>query len=589
MRRLVTIFCVSALSCLLVSSAPEAVLGQSTKLSGTVTDGATGEPIPGATVILEGTTQGTATASDGTYFVLGIDPGTYSVRFSFVGYATKVIENVLVTSDRTTSLDVTLDTEVVQGSVVTVTAVRPVVDANQTTSRSLVTSEEINRLPARSLSDVIAKTSNSFNGYLRGSRRYETKTVLEGVDISDAFYSVAAGVASYGGDVYSNTNKTDRTSPALFEVNPDAVSEVSVNTGATEARYTSGTGGVVAVTLDEGRGKLHGSVSARVSPAPSRPGPDSLDFYNEPVLRGDGTTVTMEQAYFEARDAVAAAAAEGDITAQQKLGLYDWTYDKYCTKVDLAPGQRGDCTAADKPTFDFRANVGGSISNNWHLNANLQFYESYGAIPNQYDKRINGQLKSTFELSEKSSISVVGVIEDRGMWGGWNNRDYRDLFRFNLESVAQQDGGSYMGSIKFTQVLSDQSFFSVQAYRTYWADRYGYPDDDGDGFVEQGENGDFIDFFDYSDNMQTNPAWDECAAANGGPACRDQGIPILIDGSDGIPDVTQMYVDDSNSHDLFFTDQIADPFADSGDVPPERTSLSSRSAGSVLRGHTVGC
>ena len=85
------------------------------------------------------------------------------------------------------------------------------------------------------------------------------------------------------------------------------------------------------------------------------------------------------------------------------------------------------------------------------------------------------------------------------MWGGWNNRDYRDLFRFNLESVAQQDGGSYMGSIKFTQVLSDQSFLSVQAYRTYWADRYGYPDDDGDGFVEQGENGDFIDFFDYSD------------------------------------------------------------------------------------------
>ncbi|MGD8413454.1 MAG: carboxypeptidase-like regulatory domain-containing protein [Candidatus Latescibacterota bacterium] len=532
-----------------------------------MTDGATGDPIPGATVIIEGTTLGTATATDGSYFIIGIEPGTYNVRFSFVGYATKVVENVLVTSDRTTTLDATLDTEVVEGAEVTITAARPVVDANQTTSRSLVTSEEISRLPARSLGDVIAKTSNSFNGYLRGSRRYETKTVVDGVDVSDAFYSTAVGIGTYGGSVYHNTNKQDRTSPSLFELNPDAVSEVAVNTGATEARYSSGTGGVVTVTLDEGRGPFHGSVSARIAPAPNAPGPDSLGFYNEPVAQTGGGSITMEEAYIQAMENVAEAAAGGNVTSQQKLGLYDWTWDKYCTGGGTV-GDRDNCQSSTTPTYDFRGNVGGSISENFHLAVNLQYYESHGFMPNEYDKRYNGQLKSTFELSEKSSLQFIGVIEDRGLWGGWNNRDYRDFFRFNLESVAQQDGGSYMGTLKFTQVLSEKSFLNVQLYRTYWRDRYGYPDDDGDGFVEQGENGDFIDFFDYSDSMQPNPAWEACIAQKGGPACRDDGISILIDGSDGVPDVTQMYVDDDDSHDKFFTDQISDPFGDSGTFLP---------------------
>ena len=524
MRRLVTILYVSALSCLLVHAVPEAVLGQSTKLAGTVTDGTTGDPIPGATVVLEGTTLGTATAEDGSYFIIGIEPATYTIRFSFVGYASKVIENVLVTSDRTTTLDATLDSEVVEGAEVTITAQRPVVDANQTTSRTLVTGEEISRLPVRSLGEVVAKTSSNYNGYLRGSRRYETKTVVEGVDVSDSFYSVASGVASYGGDVYQNTNKTDKTSPALFDINPDAVSEVSVNTGATEARYSSGTGGVVAVTLDEGRGKLRGSVMARVAPAEATPGPDSLDYYQELVTQSDGSKITIEQAYINERAEVAARAAEGDVTAQQKLELYDWTWEKYCTGSG-EPGNRDRCAPTSDPTFDFRGDVGGSISQNLHFKLGVQYYQSYGFMPNQFDRRLNANLKTTFDLSEKSSIQVVGIVEDRGMWGGWNNRDYRDFFRFNLESVAQNDGGSYMGSIKFTQVLNEKSFLNVQLYRTYWADRYGYPDDDGNGFTDQGEKGDFIDFFDYTDS-------------NG----------------DGVPDVTETYVDTDDSHDKMFTD-----------------------------------
>ena len=87
-------------------------------------------------------------------------------------------------------------------------------------------------------------------------------------------------------------------------------------------------------------------------------------------------------------------------------------------------------------------------------------------------------------------------MEDRGLWGNWNNTSYSDFWRFYLEGVAQNDGGSYLGSLKLTQILSPTSFLDVQIYRTYQRSRYGYVDDDGNGFTDVGENGDFIDFTD---------------------------------------------------------------------------------------------
>lgn len=524
---------VSVFACLLVQALPDTSLAQTGKLAGTVTDGATGDPIPGATVVLEGTTLGTATDAEGHYFLIGVRPGTYSVRFSFVGYSTKVIENVLVTSDRTKSLDVTLETEVVEGAEVVVEAVRPVVDPNQTTSRTLVTSEEISRMPVRSLEDVISKTANSFNGYLRGSRQYETKTVLEGVDISDSWFQTApAGNGDYGGNTYHNTNKAKKVSPSSFDINPDGVSEVSVNTGATEAKYTTGSGGVVTVSLREDRGPIHGSVSARVGPQTNRPGPDSLAFYQEITdradpgetldedLNGDGV-VTGEEAYLAIKAQVAARAASGDAVAQRRLAKYTWTPDKYA--------------AGEDPEYDFRGNLGGSITDVWHFSANVRFLENHGYMPNEFHRRMSGQLKTTYEISEKTSLTGVGLFEDRGYWGSWNNREFRDFFRYNLESVAQNDGGNYMGSLKLTQVMNDHSYLNVQAFRTYWRDRYGYPDDNGNGFVDQGEDGDFIDFFDYTDG----------------------------DGN-GRPDVVDKYVDVDGNHDKMFEQNISDSFCDSG-------------------------
>lgn len=445
---------------LMLVALPMAALAQNGRLAGAITDAANGDPIPGATILLENTTQGTASDVDGRYVIIGIQPGVYNVRISFVGYTTRIVEGIRITSDRTTTLDLELTTQVVQGGEIIVEAGRPVVDQNQTTSRALITGDEISQLPVTDLAGIISRTSNSYDGFVRGSRRFETKTIIEGIDISDSFYSLSAGSA-YQGSTYGSANRAGETNASILSLNPEGVEEVTVNSGATEAEYDTGSGGVVAVTLAERRGPIRGSLSARISPSISRPGPDSLDFY----VDGD------------------AYSAEAPTVADPlKQALYTWTPDKY--------------DAGDDPEFDIRYSLGGSITDKWSFSTSGQFFKTNGYLPNESTQRINAQLKTTYALSSKTQLTAIGIFEDRGLWGGWNNTDYMEFWRFYLEGVAQQDAGSYVGSLRLRHVLSETSYLTVQAYRTYDRVRYGYVDDDGDGFQEIGEDGDFLDFRD---------------------------------------------------------------------------------------------
>ena len=450
-------------SALLLGALPNVVSAQTGKLSGTITDAVNGEPLAGATAFLEGTQLGASTDTDGQYDVVGVTPGTYRVRVSFVGYTTQLVE-LRVVSDVTTTLDVELVPSTVQGAEVQVTADRPVVDANQTTSRSLVTGEEISQLPVSNLQDVISRTSNSYDGFVRGSRRYETRTIVDGVDVSDALTQIAPiGTAgSFAGQQYNNTNRSTETNPSLFNLNPEGVEEVSVNTGATESRYGSASGGVVAITLAEGRGPLRGSASFRMTPGGDRPGPDSLGFYVDAAT------------YLQERDL---RIANGDVAAP----LYTWTPGRY---------DQGE------PEMDARLSFGGSVTDRFRFFSSGQLFQTHGYQPNEFRRRASGQLKATYDLGSSTQISATGLVEDRGLWGGWNNRAYSDFWRFYLEGVAQNDAGSYLGSVRVRQILSQTSFLNVQAYRTYQRTRYGYVDDDGNGFTDPGEDGEFLDFTD---------------------------------------------------------------------------------------------
>jgi len=79
--------------------------GTTGKIAGRVTDAKTGEGIPFANVIIEGTTLGAATNLEGYYTIINVPPGVYTLRASVVGYETKVVTNVRVNIDLTTRID----------------------------------------------------------------------------------------------------------------------------------------------------------------------------------------------------------------------------------------------------------------------------------------------------------------------------------------------------------------------------------------------------------------------------------------------------------------------------------------------------
>jgi len=67
---------------------PSAHAEASVILNGTVKDAKSGEPLPGANIVLVGTGIGAATDVNGRYSIRGISAGEYSVKVSFVGYQT---------------------------------------------------------------------------------------------------------------------------------------------------------------------------------------------------------------------------------------------------------------------------------------------------------------------------------------------------------------------------------------------------------------------------------------------------------------------------------------------------------------------
>ena len=75
--------------CLVLFSSVTA-LAQTTKVVGTVKDASTGETVPGAAVVVQGTSNGTSTDLDGK-FELTV-PSSSMLEFSCIGYVSKVVK-----------------------------------------------------------------------------------------------------------------------------------------------------------------------------------------------------------------------------------------------------------------------------------------------------------------------------------------------------------------------------------------------------------------------------------------------------------------------------------------------------------------
>ena len=78
-------------------------------IMGTLTDkDFNDEPLAFANILIQGTTKGTTSDFDGLYEITNLEPGSYTVVFSFLGYETITQENVIVEASKSTKVDVSL-------------------------------------------------------------------------------------------------------------------------------------------------------------------------------------------------------------------------------------------------------------------------------------------------------------------------------------------------------------------------------------------------------------------------------------------------------------------------------------------------
>ena len=125
------------------------------KISGTVT-GDDGAPLVGADVVVVGTGSGASSNADGEFQIINVPAGSYVVRASYIGYTPQEVSGVRVISGLSTPVDLSLSTTTIEGDVVQVVAEKPLIQKDETSSVNVVTGDQLENMPIRTLDGVLA-------------------------------------------------------------------------------------------------------------------------------------------------------------------------------------------------------------------------------------------------------------------------------------------------------------------------------------------------------------------------------------------------------------------------------------------------
>ena len=225
-------------------------------ISGQVSDGDIGGPLPGVNVRLQGTTLGASTDVDGV-FSISAPAGDYTIVFSFTGFTT-IRQPVTVRATAGTDLNVEMSQDPLQLDDVVVTGYSNRERRNLATSISSIDGADLqdvpvasidNALQGRSAGVTVLRSSGTPGGgvsvRVRGGTSIngsnEPLYVVDGVPVAEGSFS-ALGVGNQGANALSTLDTQDIES---IEVLKDAA--------ATAIYGTRAANGVVLITTRRGR------------------------------------------------------------------------------------------------------------------------------------------------------------------------------------------------------------------------------------------------------------------------------------------------------------------------------------------------
>ncbi len=382
--------------------------GTTGKITGRVIDKATGEPLVGSNVILEGTRFGAATDTDGRYFILNISPGTYSIKARMIGFTPTIVTEVKVSVDFTTRIDFELTISVVELGGVEIIASASIIKMDLTSTRAVIGAETISQMPVESFDEVLELQAGIIRGsdnkiHIRGGRASEITYLIDGIPVNDP-YSNEIGV----------------------EVENEAIQELQVISGTFNAEYGRAMSGVVDIVTKDGGRKFSGNISGFLGDYISS---DDKLFPNIDDLNANGLTnlqVTLG----------GPVPGLGDkwsfFTSGRRFKNEGWLYGQRL----VTPGLLDQSNSAG-PTWTVEDGDGAFVPMNSFL-------------------KKSAQGKLTFSPSYRIKVSYSTF------WNKLDNRVYDHLFKFNPDGDYKQNKEGITQIVALNHTLSSRTFYTIK-------------------------------------------------------------------------------------------------------------------------------
>lgn len=362
-----------------------------------------GQPLPGVTVLVQGTSVGSVTDIDGNY-IINVPSGSNTLIFSFIGYRRQTV----AINNRTT-LNITMVSETEQLSEVVVTAFGLTQEkkkisfaAQEVDGSELIASREQNIVDAlnakvagvqvtRQGGSAGAASSIVIRGIQSISGQNQPLFVVDGVPINNSFN---ATVGTAGGVDYANR---------AIDINPNDIESISVLKGpaATALYGIQGATGVVLITTKKGSRKKGFSVDVATNFSTDR----IMNYFPAQLKYSQGDNGVFNGGTTFNHFGAPISTLRYDPTRpnpKDPLGtIVDMNHPNAGPRVPVYDNQR--LFFQNGFTNDTHVAVSSSSENsNFYLSVGNMFQE--GIIPNNTFNRTTVKLTADTKLSEKLKI-----------------------------------------------------------------------------------------------------------------------------------------------------------------------------------------
>jgi TonB-dependent receptor len=230
---------------------------ESGKITGVVSDKDSKEPLPAASVFLEGTSLGAATTIEGKYIIRQVPPKNYNLIIKYIGYKEQKIP-ITITSGRTLEVNVELEYVAVKGEEVLVTAqAEGQIEAinqqlSSNTITNVVSADRIREIPDFNAAESVARLPGI--SLIRSGG--------EGQKVTIRGMAPQYNIMMVNGVRMESTDRDNR-SVDLNMIAPNMLSGIEVKKALTADMDADAVGGTVNLRIGKAKKEFHSSFSAQ--------------------------------------------------------------------------------------------------------------------------------------------------------------------------------------------------------------------------------------------------------------------------------------------------------------------------------------